>query len=97
MTWSLHPDAEQDIAEALDFYVQEAGAVVAQRFLSEFERVAALLLAHLGFGTPDAKGRRIFPMRVFPYSVVYRSVGTGIRIIVVRHQHRKPGFGVARR
>ena len=97
MTYSLHPGAEQDIADALDFYTERAGLRVAQRFLDEFERVAQLLVAHPGFGTPTMKGRRIFPLRVFPYSVVYRSVEAGIRIIVVRHQHRKPGYGGARR
>ena len=39
MTYSLHPGAEQDIADALDFYTEQAGLLVAQRFLDEFERV----------------------------------------------------------
>ena len=97
MTYSLHPGAEQDIADALDFYTEQAGLLVAQRFLDEFERVARLLVTHPGFGTPTTKGRRAFPLRVFPYSVVYRNLEAGIRIIVVRHQHRKPGYGGARR
>lgn len=97
MTYLLHPSAEQDIADALDFYTEQAGLLVAQRFLGEFERVARLLVTHPGFGTPTTKGRRVFPLRVFPYSVVYRQIEAGIRIIVVRHQHRKPGYGGARR
>lgn len=96
MTYSLHPGAEQDVAEALDFYVQHAGLLVARRFLSEFERVAQLLVENPGFGTPTTHGRRVFPLRVFPYSVVYRSLDAGIRIIVVRHQHRRPGYGRTR-
>ncbi len=96
MNYSLHPGAEQDIASALDFYTERAGLRVAQRFLDEFERVAALLVAQPGAGTPGPKGRRVFPLRVFPYSVVYRSSETGILIIVVRHQRRKPSFGGAR-
>ena len=51
MTYSLHPGAEQDIADALDFYAEQAGSLVARRFLSEFERVAQLLLEHPGLGT----------------------------------------------
>jgi len=97
VTYSLHPGAEQDIADALDFYTEQAGLLVAQRFLDEFERVAKLLVTHPGFGTPTTKGRRVFPLRVFPYSIVYRSFAASIRIIVVRHQHRKPGYGSARR
>ena len=97
MTYSLHPGAEQDVADALDFYAEQADPLVAKRFLLEFERVAELLARHSGFGTMTAKGRRVFPLHVFPYSIVYRELETGIRIMVVRHQHRKPGFGGSRR
>jgi plasmid stabilization system protein ParE len=97
VTFSLHPGAELDIADALDFYTEQAASFVARRFLSEFERVANLLVENPGFGTPTTRGRRVFPLRVFPYSVVYRNLETGIRILVVRHQHRKPGYGGARR
>lgn len=96
MTYSLHPGAEQDIADALDFYTEQAGALIAQRFLSEFERVAEPLVEHPGIGTPTTRDRRMFPLRVFPYSVVYRSLETSIRVLVVRHQHRKPSYGGAR-
>ena len=96
MTFVLDPGAERDIADALDFYAEQAGLPVARRFLAEFQRVAQLLIEHPGFGTPTTRGRRVFPLRVFPYSVVYRVLETGIRIIVVRHQHRKPGFGATR-
>lgn len=65
MTYSLHPGAEQDIADALDFYAERAGLRVAQRFLDEFERVAKLLVMHPGLGTPATQGRRVFPLRVF--------------------------------
>ncbi len=97
MTYLLHPGAEQDVADALDFYAEQAGPLVAQRFFIEFERVVDLLVGHPGLGTPTANGRRVFPLRVFPYSVVYRELEDAIRIVVVRHQHRKPGHGAARK
>lgn len=96
MTYSLHPGAEKDVADAIDFYAEEAGITVAERFLAEFERVANLLMRHPGFGTPASRGRRVFPLHVFPYSVVYRDHESNIRILVVRHQHRKPSYGVGR-
>jgi len=92
----LHPAAEQDIADAMDFYATHATPSIAERFLAEFERVANLLVENPGLGTPSTQMRRVFPMRVFPYSVVYRSLDNGVRIIIVRHQHRKPGFGGTR-
>ena len=97
MTYSLHPGAEQDIADALDFYAAFGGLLVAHRFLAEFERVARLLAEHPGIGMSIAKGRRVFPLRVFPYSVVYRDVEARVRIIIVRHQHSKPGYANTRR
>lgn len=96
MTYTLHPGAERDVADAIGFYTKRAGALVAERSLSEFERVARLLVEQPDIGTPTTRGRRSFPMRVFPYSVVYRKVEAGIRIVVVRHQHRRPGYGGSR-
>jgi plasmid stabilization system protein ParE len=97
MTYSLHPGAEQDVAGALDFYSEHAGPVVAAHFLEEFERVANLLAEYPSLGTPTTRGRRAFPLKVFPYSVVYRNLESSIRILIVRHQHRKPGYAGGRR
>lgn len=97
MTYTLHPGAEQDVANALDFYNDQAGRVVAERFLNEFERVANLLSGHPELGTPTTSGCRTFPLKVFPYSVVYRDLGSNIRILIVPHQRRKPRYAGGRR
>lgn len=97
MTYSLHPGAEHDIAGAVDFYREQAAPVVAERFLEEFERVVNLLVEYPDLGTPTKSGRRTFPLKVFPYSVVYRNLESGIQILIVRHQHRKPGYVSGRR
>ncbi|MFE8032856.1 type II toxin-antitoxin system RelE/ParE family toxin [Thiohalocapsa marina] len=97
MIYFLHPAAEQDLATAVRFYHREAGRSVAARLIDEFERVAALLADDPGLGTPTSVNRRTFPLHGFPYSVIYRPVDGGIRILVVRHQHRSPGFGTRRR
>lgn len=97
MTFSLHPGAEKDVAQAIDFYSKQAGPKVAARFLEEFERVANLLLESPRFGTLVKNGRRTFPLKVFPYSVVYRQLDTDFQVLVVRHQRRKPGYGGSRK
>lgn len=97
MTYSLHPGAELDIANALDFYKEQAGLAVAERFLEEFERVVKLLIVYPDLGMPTTKGRRAFPLKVFPYLVVYRNLESSIRVLIVRHQHRKPGYAGGRR
>jgi plasmid stabilization system protein ParE len=97
MTYTLHPGAEHDVANALDFYSEQAGPVVAGRFLEEFERVAKFLVEHPSLGAPTTKGRRVFPLKVFPYLVVYRNLENSILILIVRHQHRKPDYASGRR
>lgn len=97
MTYTLHPGAEHDVANALDFYSEHAGPVVAERFLEEFEHVAKFLVGHPGIGTPTSNERRTFPLKVFPYSVVYRTEEGNILILIVRHQYRKPGYAGGRR
>ena len=93
MTRSMHRAAENDLAIAFRYYKTEAGESVAKRFLDEFERTARLLDSNPGFGAPTSANRRCFPLRDYPYSVIYRETHTGIRILVVRHQSREPSFG----
>lgn len=96
MNYSFHTGAEQDITAAQDFYEQHAGLQVATRFLDELQHVIALLLQHPGMGTPTTKSRRVFPLHAFPYSMVYRTQGDHLRILIVRHQRRKPGYASSR-
>ncbi|BAO80226.1 plasmid stabilization system protein [Serpentinimonas raichei] len=97
MTRSIHRLAAEDLAQAVRFYQNEAGAGLARRFLNEFERVAQLLEQHPGLGTPTADGRRAHPLSDFPYSLIYRHEGLELRILVVRHQSRDPEHGAGRR
>lgn len=97
MSFTLHRGAEQDLFDAASFYRTEGGAALAQRFVDEFERVALLLVEHPGFGTPIDAQRRVFPMRGFPYSLIYRPQDGDVRILVLRHQHRDPDHGKGRR
>jgi len=90
---SIHPEAEQDLVETVAFYRATGGARLAARFLDEFERVVSLLVEHPGFGTPFDLPRCIYPLRVFPYSVVYRPSVQEIRVLAVRHHHRHPRHG----
>jgi plasmid stabilization system protein ParE len=93
---SINRFAAEDLAQAVRFYKREAGVGLARRFLAEFERAVGLLEQHPGLGTPNNEGRRTYPLSDFPYSVIYRSEGNSIRILVVRHQSRDPEYGDGR-
>ena len=92
MNYSLHPEAEAELAYAAAFYKQQAGLVIAKAFLTEFESVAKLLVQHPEIGALTASGMRIHPFRRFPYSVIYRATPEGPRIFMVGHQHRRPNY-----
>ena|ERR1700754_352151 len=96
MKVTLHPAAEQDIQEAAAFYEREGSSKVAARFVAEFKRLATLLVEHPEIGLPRSTGRRGFAMSVFPYTVVYRATADEIKILVVKHDSKHPGFGERR-
>jgi plasmid stabilization system protein ParE len=97
MNYTLHPGAERDLDEACRRYQQTASGLVVVRFLDEFERVARMLAAEPGLGTPAGDARKSFPMHRFPYSLIYRATDVGIRVLVLRHQHRDTEHGEDRR
>ncbi|MDX2220598.1 MAG: type II toxin-antitoxin system RelE/ParE family toxin [Burkholderiales bacterium] len=92
----LHPAAEQDIQEAAAFYEREGTPMVAARFIAEFKRLTAVLVEHPEIGSPRVNGRRGLPMSIFPYTVIYRASGNEIRILVVKHDRKRPEFGARR-
>jgi plasmid stabilization system protein ParE len=77
----LHRGAEDDLLEAARFYRDEGGANLANRFLDEFERVMNLLTEFPNIGRPAGASRRVYPLRNFPYSVIYRETAGTIRIL----------------
>jgi plasmid stabilization system protein ParE len=97
LSFTLHPGAASDLAQAARFCRQEGGRALAARFIDEFERVAALLAANPALGMTTEEERRWFPLHGFPYSVIYCPQRQGIHILVLRHQHRNPEHGAARR
>ena len=97
MRLTLHPGAEKDIEEAAAFYEREGSAVLAARFVSEFKKLANLLVVQPDIGAPRTNGRRGLSMNVFPYTVVYRASADEVRVLVVKHDRRRPRIGGARR
>jgi toxin ParE1/3/4 len=89
---SLAPEAERDLVEGGLYYSREANVELGRAFILEFERSAALLVEQPEVGAPWRGEVRRFPLRRFPYSIVYYLRDDSIRILAVAHQSRKPGF-----
>jgi toxin ParE1/3/4 len=93
MNITLHPAAEQDLLEAATFYEREGSPIVAARFVAEFKRLTSLLLEQPEIGSPRTHGRRGLSMRIFPYTVIYRASAAEIKILVIKHDSKRPEFG----
>lgn len=93
MKGTLHSAADQDLADAAAFYEGEGTPMLAGRFVAEFKRLATLLVEQPEIGSPRSKVRRGFSMNVFPYTVIYRVSANEIRVLVVKHDRKHPGFG----
>lgn len=96
MRVTLHPAAERDIEEAAAFYEREGSAALAARFIFEFKTVSTLLLRHPEIGSPRPAGRRGLSMNVFPYTVIYRVIDDEIKVLIVKHDRKRPSHGASR-
>ena len=96
MTVILHPGAEQDLVEAASFYEREGSPTLAARFVTEFKRVAGLISDYPDIGSSRGKGLCGITMAAFPYTVIYRHDASQIKILVVKHDRRRPSYGSRR-
>ena len=97
MIASVSPEADRELTEGALFYASEGNAKVALAFIAEYERVLELLCTHPQLGTPWKNVRHRFPIRRFPYSVIYYVRGEEIRVVALAHHRRKPGYWAARK
>jgi plasmid stabilization system protein ParE len=97
MKFSSNIHVETELAEGRDFYQTQVGKGLAADFLEEYNRLINLLLRYPQFGTPlDNMTIRKQPMKRFPYNIIYRVNGEGLRILAVAHQSRKPKYWLSR-
>jgi len=97
LTHWLHPDAEAELGEAAVYYATHASLAIAHAFLAEFERVRDLLIENQYRGPHGEDGLRVFHLDRFPYTVIYEPDDqAGPQIYAVAHQHRAPGYWLAR-
>jgi plasmid stabilization system protein ParE len=96
---TFHPLVQKDLNEILDFYETEAGAEIADRFESEFREAIESIRnhpRHQPFYLQQRHYRRC-KLRTFPHLILYRETKTWVRIMVLKHVKRAPGFGLRRK
>ena len=94
---SVSPEADRELFDSSVFYAGEANAEVGLVFILEYERALTLLCASPHLGTLWKNGRRRFPLRKFPYSIIYYTSGDALRVIALAHHRRRPSYWSGRK
>lgn len=87
-----HELAEGEYDEALDYYLDHAGLVIARKFATALSDALALLKAHPGIGMETYRHTRRIPLHGFPFHLVYREQAERIVILAIANQSRRPGY-----
>jgi plasmid stabilization system protein ParE len=97
MHLEFHRQVASDVSRIMDYYEDVAGRRLADEFYDElrafFQKAA---------NSPQAYDLREHDLRRvnlerFPYHFLFRIVRDRVRILVVRHHHRRPSLGLHRR
>ena len=90
----FHPLADRELTDAAIFYESQARGL-GNAFLTEIERLLAVLAAHPSIGRP-VRDCRTISLRRFPYSLIYQAQGDGVFILAIAHHRRRPAYWVDR-
>lgn len=93
MTHWLHPDAEKELGDAVEYYLLYANLQVAEAFLIEYEQVRDFVIANQKSAPLNTYGLRSHHFERFPFTLIYEeNLLTGPQIFAIAHQRRKPGY-----
>ena len=96
MNLEIAPLARRDISNAARYY-RAARIELGDEFLEELDQTVAKISANPLRFEQVRPGIRRCIMHHFPYGIYYRlPAANTVRIIVVRHHGRRPGFGLGR-
>lgn len=91
MNFSLHPEAEKELNEAISYYENiepKLGYDFAIEVYSSIQRSISLPKA---WSVIDGNIRRSLVNR-FPYGVLYSEEEHGVYVVAVMHLHREPDY-----
>lgn len=91
MRLEFHPEAELELIEAALHYELEVQGL-GERFEAEIRRATDLLLEHPEIGQSVDSDLRRFVLPRFPFTLMYSATSEILRVEVVAHQSRLPGY-----
>ena len=91
MIVSISPEAERELTDVAIIYAEQESTELGLAFIVEFERALEVLRENPNLGAPWRDMMQRFPLRRFPYSVLFVVKGTELRVMALAHQRRRPG------
>ena len=91
MSIRLLEPAQMELDDAIAWYAEQAPGL-GDAFLIEVLKTLRLVEQFSQAWHPLTSEIRRCRLRRFPYSVVYTQDGSGILVLAVAHQHRKPDY-----
>ena len=95
MKLEFHPQAEMELIEEAAYYELQVPGL-GERFEVEVRRATDFLLEHPEIGHPADPHLRKFVLNRFPFTLYYSVTTDVLRIEVVAHQSRRPGYWQSR-
>lgn len=86
-----HPDAEEELIEAAEFYERRVTTLGAQ-FLDAVDQAAKTILAAPDRWTVIEQDVRRYLMPRFPFAIYYRICPDHVRILAIKHHSRHPNY-----
>ncbi|HKI03941.1 MAG TPA: type II toxin-antitoxin system RelE/ParE family toxin [Thermoanaerobaculia bacterium] len=85
------PEALREIDDAFEWYF-ERSTQAAESFVGEATSAFALIASSPAVWPDFEAGTRRYVLRKFPYSIIYREIQGGIKVIAVAHHKRRPRY-----
>ena len=83
--------AKRELTDVVKYYDQQRSGL-GEEFLNDVRRVAELLDENPELGRMLRDGCRSIVLNRFPFSLMYELEDTGVRILAVAHQKRRPDY-----
>ena len=90
-----HEAAEDELLNEIG-YLELRAAGLGRRFFEEVRRAENLIAQFPESAAEILPGIRRWPLRKFPYSLIYAMEEGGLLILAVAHHRRRPGYWVGR-
>lgn len=91
MSFRFHPDAEEELSEAIQYYEEVEPGLGLDFAVDVYSAIQRAVTYPRAWLLLEGEVRRSLTRR-FPYGVLYAEEDNGILIIAVMHLHREPGY-----